>query len=217
MLNINLISIVHKESGMCNSSELLKIIEKISPDVIYEELSPNLFSTFYKESGNSTLETSAIKNYLTKKPIPHIPVDLNGDELVDKKLKNKISRMLEIFRNDFEYRNLLYIHNAQTSRLGFPYLNSNECMEFFERSVFIEKILLRKMNNPELTKTYEVWSDINERRENSMIKNIYKYGNENKPKKALFLIGSAHRKSIINKAKKIERKSELKFNWIINQ
>ena len=216
MLDITLISTAHKENGMCNSNELLKIIEKISPTVIYEELSPHLVSIFYEKSGNNTLETKAIKNYLIKNPIPHLPIDLNGNELVDLKLKNKISQMLDIFSNNYEYNNLLFLHNTQTSRIGFPYLNSRECMDFFERSVFMEKFILSKINNSELTGTYKIWTEINEKRENSMIANIYKYGNENRPKNALFLIGSAHRKSLINKVKEVNNKNELKFNWITN-
>lgn len=216
MFNVILISTVHNENGKCNSDELLKIIENISPNVIFEELSPNLMSTFYEKSGNSTLETNAIKSYLIKNPIPHIPVDLNGDELVDPQLKNKISKMLDIFRSNLQYKNLLYQQNVLTSRFGFPYLNSNESMLLFERSLFIEKSIIKQINNPELTEIYRIWTTINENREISMLENIYKYEYENKPKKALFMIGAAHRRSILEKIKNAENKHDIKLNWILN-
>jgi hypothetical protein len=216
MNRITLISTAHKKKGMCNSNELLKIINMLSPDVIYEELSPNLFSSFYEKQGNSTLETIAIKKYLESNPIPHIPVDMNGDELLNIEFKNKISNVLNLFNHSPQYRNLSIHHDTLTFRVGFPYLNSKQCIDFYERSNFLEKILIKQIGRPELIETYEQWLNINERRENSMIKNIYEYGNKYTPTNALFLVGSAHRKSIIKKAEEAEKVSEIKFNWILN-
>jgi len=45
---ITLVATVHREGGKCNSDELYNIIEKISPEIIFEEISPNGFATIYK-------------------------------------------------------------------------------------------------------------------------------------------------------------------------
>ena len=124
--------------------------------------------------------------------------------------------MLDIFRSNLQYKNLLYQQNVLTSRFGFPYLNSNESMLLFERSLFIEKSIIKQINNPELTEIYRIWTTINENREISMLENIYKYEYENKPKKALFMIGAAHRRSILEKIKNAENKHDIKLNWILN-
>jgi len=38
MYNITLVCTAHKPLGNCNSEELYKIIEKINPEVIFEEI-----------------------------------------------------------------------------------------------------------------------------------------------------------------------------------
>ncbi len=48
MHNIVLVCTAHTETGKCNSDELHKIIESLGPDVIFEELSSDLFDKFYK-------------------------------------------------------------------------------------------------------------------------------------------------------------------------
>ncbi len=63
MNSITLIATAHFEIGKCNSYELYKIIEKISPEVIFEELSSNLFDEFYNQNQlcEEPLEVSCIK------------------------------------------------------------------------------------------------------------------------------------------------------------
>ena len=50
-------------------------------------------------------------------------------------------------------------------------------------------------------------------RENAMLKNIYNYSKENQFNQAVFLIGTSHKKSIMQKITKYEKKSEVKLNW----
>ena len=50
MYNITLVSTHHSELGKCSSDELVKIIESISPNVIFEEICPALFDRFYKKN-----------------------------------------------------------------------------------------------------------------------------------------------------------------------
>jgi len=68
MYNITLISTSHRGLGKCNSDELHKIIESISPDVIFEELSHDLLDRFY--TGNQIPieppEIKSIKKIFTK-------------------------------------------------------------------------------------------------------------------------------------------------------
>ena len=64
MYNITLVCTRHGESGNCNSIELHDIIEKIRPEIIFEELSQSHFDESYKQETLITLETNAIKKYL---------------------------------------------------------------------------------------------------------------------------------------------------------
>jgi len=76
LLNITLISSFHKIHGNCNPAELYKIIERLQPYVIFEELSTNCFEIIYSPYYQpETIEAITIKQYLQKYPIKHFPVD----------------------------------------------------------------------------------------------------------------------------------------------
>ena len=82
MYNITLIGTNHRELGKCNSEELYKIIETINPDVIFEELSSDLFNIIYNaNSPNSQpdvlTEIKCVKKYLQNHKIKHVPVDID--------------------------------------------------------------------------------------------------------------------------------------------
>lgn len=216
MYRITLIATAHKERGICNSNELYRIIERIAPEIIFEEISPDEFAAIYKGSRTGTLETNTIKRYLKKYPIAHFPVDLDGNELVDIRLKKDIHEMFDIFYNSYEYRYLSSQHEKWSKRLGFPYLNSDQCRELLERIHFLENAILRRVNHAKLSQTYKSWLDIHDRRENEMIKNIYSYSDLNKYNRALFLIGAEHRKSIIDKVPEFEKNNKLELSWIFN-
>ncbi len=49
--------------------------------------------------------------------------------------------------------------------------------------------------------------------EYSMLRNIYAFCKENQFSTAIFMCGSAHRKSIIEKIGEFEEKSEIQLNW----
>jgi hypothetical protein len=216
MFNITLIASVHKERGICNSNELYKIIERVDPEIIFEELSPNGFARIYEGSQAGTLETSTIIRYLQNHPIAHFPVDLDGNELIDMRLKKDIIEMFDNFDNRFEYNNISIQNEILTETLGFPYLNSIQCVELLERKHSMEEDILRLINHDKLFKTYKVWTGIIDKREVEMIKNIYGYSALNKYDRALFLIGAEHKKPIMDKMPNSERINKQGLNWIFD-
>src|SRR6188472_2435266 len=84
MHNITFISTIHKEIGKCNAEELYKIIEKLSPEVIfleavdetYSEYENYLFSTYGVY--HKKLEISALQKYNSKSTFEYVPVCDNG-------------------------------------------------------------------------------------------------------------------------------------------
>jgi hypothetical protein len=72
---ISLIFTKHKEAGQCNSAALLRILESVKPEVIFEELSFSNFHKIYKEQSITTLESDAIKQHLLTNAIKQVPVD----------------------------------------------------------------------------------------------------------------------------------------------
>lgn len=213
MYNITLVSTRHSELGECNSNALYKIIENINPDVIFDELSSNGYEAVLKGLWPDTLETRAVRQYLQKKPVPHYPVDLDGNSLINKSFKNDITEMFELFEQHHQYNNLLMHRSIQSERLGFSYLNSSQYLQLSNNLHFLENEILKMFNHEKLHQTYKLWLSVNDMRENAMIKNIYNYSNQHIYNNAIFICGAEHRKSIIPKIQECQTKDELKLNW----
>src|SRR6476620_11701682 len=79
MYNVTLVCTHHSDLGKCNSDELYKIIESIRPDVIFEELTPDLFDRFYNKNNIpfETPEVKSVRRYIKNHSISHFPVDIN--------------------------------------------------------------------------------------------------------------------------------------------
>jgi len=115
--------------------------------------------------------------------------------------------------NSFEYRNLIDANKEYTRVYGFQYLNSICNDNLYNELCNAMDNALKKINDEKLFQTYKLWNDINDKRENEMLNNIYRYCGEHKFDRGLFFIGAGHRKSIITKIQEYERTSELKLNW----
>ena len=75
MHKITLVCTRHDKLGKCNSDELYKIIEKINPELIFEEIPPSYFDKYYINKSRNNLETDIINKYSDAHTIKHIPVD----------------------------------------------------------------------------------------------------------------------------------------------
>lgn len=215
MYNITLISTAHSEYGKCNSDELYKIIESIKPELIFEELPNNLLDCAYNESPhpNEPLEVKCIKKYLKNYNIKHIPVDMDLNQFLP---TSEIDNMFDSFRKYDVYKKLEIEQYISTEKDGFSYLNSKKCSELFDEKKITEKNLISFMfNKYQLFHLYKLFHEEQEKRENAMLLNIYNYSKENEYSQAVFLLGCAHRNSVMQKITEYEKLSEIKLNWTI--
>ena len=211
---ITLIASVHSENGKCNSSELYEIIEQIAPDVIFEEIPSNKFAAIYNGLLSDSLETYTIKNYLDKFQIAHFPVDLESQEMNDLQFRTDLKNMFYVFnKHNSEYNTLTTIHILQTEQFGFPYLNSNYCLEILELKKKLEAEILTDINLEILGQTYSRWIKFVQDRENAMIKNINSYYENSKFENAIFLVGTEHRKPIKDIVIELENRSKNDLTW----
>ena len=193
--SITLIATRHKENGQCNSIELYRIIERIASDVIFEEIPPAKFDAVYKELRHPSLEILTIKRYLQSHPIPHFPVFLDIDEVDGFFTRSDFNTMSYIFVNySPEYKSVYNQRQLLADNNGFPYLNSKEWTMLSERMDVLEQEVIKKINNEKLYQRAKDWSNELDVRENEMIKNIYKYVENNGYEKGLFLVGVEHRR-----------------------
>lgn len=211
--NITLICTAHTESGKCNSDELYKIIESVNPEVIFEEVSINLFDRFYNgnQLSDESLEVKCIKRYLQNHNIIHIPVDI---EVSPNLATSDIDYMFKTFKKYNVYKTLENEQSLLSAQFGFAYLNSIKCSELFDKKKITEKNLMQfDINKNQLIHIYKLFHEEQYNRENEMLQNIYNYSKENKYTQAIFLIGSAHRNSVIRKVTEFETKETLHLNW----
>ncbi len=213
MCNIALIATSHKENGMCNIKELLKILQTIKPDVIFEELSQQLFTDIYSGRLSDSLETNTIKIYSNEKIVKHLPVDVDGNQLIDREVKDSISNMFEIFNRNHDYQDLILQLRKYSYESGFPYLNSIQCETLLAKKYFFEQRLAEGYKQGNLVSVHQTWIRINEFRERQMLANIYKYSELNNFDNAIFLVGAEHRKPIIDLTNQNEIEKEASINW----
>nr|WP_293295888.1 hypothetical protein [Allomuricauda sp.] len=208
MGHITFISTIHKEIGKCNAKELYKIINKLSPEVIfleavdetYSEYEHYLFSTYGVY--HRKLEISAIQKYHYNSSFQYVPVCENG-------LSDAFHTKIKLVCQNRELQKLIDNFNYLASENGFEFLNSLECINLQEEMRALES---RIVNNNEMDKI--VKADI-EAYENPMIQNIQKYCNNNHFNSAIFMCGAAHRKSIIQKIENPKAEKQINLSWTI--
>lgn len=208
MHKIIFVSTVHKEIGKCNADELCEILEKVTPDVIflealvdtYSKYQQNIFSNF--GVFHEKLEIRAIQKYVSVSQFEYVP-------LLGKGLPNSFEQKFNIVCQNIQFKKMLDDFNSLTGINGFDFLNSREGME---RQRLMHEFGNNLINDNELIKVFD--NDIDEY-ENSMLRNIYMYCENNEFKNAIFMCGNAHRYSIMKKLKKNKDKGTIDINWNI--
>lgn len=217
MYNITLIFTRHDEVGHCNSNELYKIIESINPEIIFEEMPPSFFDKYYISKIRNNLETDTINRYLQSNTVKNIPVDSDNvpaDSFFQdhQNMLKRVEGLADI--NGFNFRNFTDRNRDYVTMYGFGYLNSNSCMNITaEINDAIDKGL-QKLNDDKLFKTDRLFKEVNEKRENEMLQNIYDYSKVNCYDRAIFTIGAGHRRSLLKKIQDYQSGQTHRLNWI---
>src|SRR6266699_4307817 len=196
MKRLSVVGTVHEEKGRANTSGLVGILERIKPEVIFLEIPSAAFNDHF--NGNrGNLESTAVSRYRENHRVDLIPVDLpTPDEDFFAKHRD-LNRRIE--RTSPDYRRLVDWHSQNVSAHGFAYLNSKDCSDLFSQLheamlAAIEKDVAHRL----LAEVYDLWIRTNELRDKGMMKNIENHCRQASFSSAAFLVGAAHRQSIIN-------------------
>ncbi|MEK6782176.1 MAG: hypothetical protein AABY93_10740 [Bacteroidota bacterium] len=207
MHNITFISTIHKENGNCNADELYKIIEKLRPEVIFLEAFDDSYSEnekyFFSTYGeyHTRLEIAAIQKYYRSNTLfKYVPVCEDG-------LSDALHRKNKIVGQNGERQQLINNFKSLTEKHGFKFLNSSESVNLLEEIRVLESLAL---NGSEVGEIFEAAM---KSYENSMLRNIYSYCNNNHFSSAIFMCGAAHRKSIIEKIEKSKTEERVNIIW----
>lgn len=217
MYNITLISTFHSVFGKCTPDELYKIISSINPEVIFEELPLALSERIYKEEHNphEPLELACVKKFLNRNVV-HVPVDIETNQY----LANQMVYVYSMFSMHSDYKELEDEQKKYTEQYGFTFLNSERCSELFDKRKTVEQSLLVSLGLSSVFPIRHVYNQFNKElnnRENAMVSNIYNYCKSNPFNQAVFLIGSAHRNSIVQKITEYNNVSDFKLNWTFHR
>jgi len=210
MKNITLIGTAHKINGKCTPEELYKIFQNIKPEVIFEEIDFSRINTFYRNQYVKTIETIVIVKYLQNYNCEHIPVETL--DIPNSYIENE-NYINNIFINDNIYNEIKQKIFEGIKENGFYYLNSNKCMDIFEEMFNYKKNYIKNLNDESIYNIFKLWFDIENNRENEMLKNIYDYSLKNNFNSAIFITGARHKKSFINKINEYEINYNIKLNW----
>lgn len=208
MCSITIISSFHKNIGYCNPEELLKIIEDLQPEVIFEELDNYYFNKIYTDGiAPNSNEAKAIISYLKKYPINHIPVDTYQFDYCE-----LFEGGDEIGRKNLEYKNLWSQHLSRIVKQGYTYLNSSECINVVDRLKKLEQSTLAEINDESLSESYKNELRIYEKREYEIIRNIYDYCRNKSFNQGILVCGLEHRIGLKQIIQKFET-TDIKLNW----
>jgi hypothetical protein len=210
---IILIGTVHKELGACNENELIRILETIGPDVIFEELRPSDLEARYRDKSKHTLEMRAITKYLEVRPARQVPVD-------DYKVPESFGRNMRSLEHFVESRSRDYcavmddIHQME-SEFGFRCLNSPNHIAQIKKSDQLFKETVYKYGSEDLKKLLSMWDEQVRSRENSMLDNVYGFCRTSTFTDGVFLVGAAHMPSIIEGIESRMKQESSLVDWKI--
>lgn len=213
MKTVIFLSSSHVETGKCNSLELYYLIEKIKPEVIFEELCNETFEAIYfKGYIPQSLEAKAVKAYIGNYVVKHFPVDT-----YDLDFSKLFKGASIIAKKNAEYLKLFKEKLALVNQFGHSFLNSQKCTEIIRKIHQIEKATLLEINDDQLRESYNLERELHDKREIEMLQNIYAYSENLNYSIALFICGAEHRDTIIQKLPDFQKNKKEKLNWTFSE
>lgn len=194
---VSLIGTFHAETGRANVSELQSLLERLRPEVAFLEV-PAAWGQEEIEN-HSSLETGALSRYRATHSLALVPVDAPTPPESFFRSSKRLFDYIE--RASDKHRQLVDKNKSRITAEGFSYLNS-ELHEHFQSEMHDEILRILEMRrDPSLTQDYEAWRSQNDLRDIEMISNIEGYSRENEFDRGVFLVGAAHRPSIVKKSR----------------
>lgn len=196
---ITLVCTVHAARGKANASELLAILERIQPEVIFLEFPPDAMDLFINKGAMGDLESAAVRRYCEDRSVGLVPVDITPPDQEFFDDYQRVQKMVDNISRDS--RRLMTWHNNYVYDHGFAYLNSEYGNKMFSEIASDELNTLQALEDSSLLKIAEQWQRTNSLRESEMMKKIDQYCRDTAFGRGAFLIGAGHRQSIIEKSR----------------
>jgi len=209
-MRVSLVGTLHEEAGLANVAELQTILERLQPEVIFLELPSAVLDEFLNGT-RVNIESTAVRLYRESHRVELVPVDRAEPSGNFSRSTRDLFKAID--RASPNYRRLMDRQSLDTRVGGFPYLNSDRCIQSW--ADIYEEVLatVEWIGNPGLRETYDLWIRTHELRDAEMMKNIEDYSGGNAFARGVFLVGAAHRRSIVEKARAGGGTGSPKIEW----
>jgi hypothetical protein len=211
MKTIFLICTVHEDCGLASASELYSILARLQPEVIFFEAPDDAFHEYIITGTRSNLESISIRRYRQNNDVKVVAVDSPTPEACFFEKLEEFNQRVEA--KSMNYRRLMTWNKSDIRDHGFPYLNSEYSTRRWIEIYIDLRATVKIINNQEVTEYLELWERTNDLRENEMMRNIAKYCEIHSFEKAAFLVGAAHRGSIIEKSRVMFCGTKIGIQW----
>jgi hypothetical protein len=190
---------------------LHSIFEQLRPEVIFLEVPPDNYDEFFISCSRENLESKAVRLYRENNQVELVPVDIPTPDIRFFEDYKYLQRSVE--SNSRDSRRLLTWHRNYIFDYGFAYLNSEHCRKMFADISADEIATIKMLADARLNEISQGWDKKNELREIEMIKNISDYSKKSPFERGVFLIGAAHRQSIIDRTSQSIDDHSNQINW----
>lgn len=192
------------------ASALLAILERIQPEVVFAEI-PRTHIGAWRDGSHGTIESVAAARYADTRSIDVVPVDSPEPQNSLFRDWQELSRVIE--RTSPVYRRLVDLNTDRMCTGGFAYLNSDVCIQAWVDIYREEQETIEYIGNPRLRDINARVRDLNERRDLEMLRNIRAYCASTAQRCGAFLVGAAHRKSLIEKIRAADAAATARIEW----
>ncbi len=212
-MRVSLINTVHGERGAVTLPALLRVLERLAPDVVFAEI-PNSHAARYEGGVHGNLESRAVAALGQSRPISVVPVDRDEPSEEFFRVTRELFELVE--RRSRDYRHLHDHHVAESARLGLRYLNSADSAQALAAIRNEVRDTIDWIRAPELHDVYNMWLQEIELRDREMVANIYQFAEASALASGVFLVGAAHRDSIIQKIEAERSAGRLEIDWRVS-
>jgi hypothetical protein len=203
------IGTAHRERGRCSASALLHCLRHLAPRVVFSESSPTQLAS------PGSLEGAALRDYGADRDCRVVPVD--DYEAPPDRLATMGAAFERVFRYveqaSDEYRALKDLSDHESFTYGLEYLNSRQFEALNARLEVIEDQVVGQCPDERVRSTLQEWRSIQERRELAMVDKIYDHFHEHGFDLGVFLVGAAHKRSILRKASRTATATAVPIIW----
>ncbi len=193
-MTVWLVGTFHEEEGPTTSENLLEILERIGPEVIFLEI-PTAALDDYLDGTRSNLESVAVRRYSEEREVALVAVDLPTPTAAF--FRDSESLFDRVERTSPEYRYLMDLHRQHRLASGFAYLNSSLCSRLWTDVYEVTRAVVHQLDDPRLRKLHQSWVTTHESRDLAMLRRIREYSEAEPFENGALLVGAAHRHSMI--------------------